>query len=83
MARKPKSLINWDHPQPTEENDEVWPIGIAAWWQLPRETAIANVKIMRDGEIIGWIANGGCQNPVANVQSRRDAPSMLLPGVLL
>ena len=28
MDRKPKSLINWDDPQPTEENDEVWPIGV-------------------------------------------------------
>ena len=28
MDRKRKSLINWDDPQPTEENDEVWPIGM-------------------------------------------------------
>ena len=29
MDRKPKSLIDWDDPQPTEENDEVWPIELA------------------------------------------------------
>jgi hypothetical protein len=34
MAKPKKPLVDPDNPQPTEENDEVWPIGMLPGGEL-------------------------------------------------